>query len=101
MINYYNGVEGFVNYTISNPKNISRYSIRFPCKMCKIKKVYISICCYDASFFFKKRFIEKYLCWFAHIELYVLYETMVERMIGSLSNSSNMHEVVDDNSNHY
>jgi len=49
----------------------------------------------------KKRFIEKYLCWFAHIELYVLYETMVERMIGSLSNSSNMHEVVDDNSNHY
>jgi len=41
------------------------------------------------------------LCWFAHIELYVLYETMVERMIGSLSNSSNMHEVVDDNSNHY
>jgi hypothetical protein len=54
MINYCNGIEGFVNYTISNPKNISRYSIRFPCKICKIKKVYISICCYDASFKKKK-----------------------------------------------
>ena len=32
---------------------------------------------------------------------YVPYETMVERMVGSTSNSSNVYVVVDDNSNFY
>jgi len=41
------------------------------------------------------------LCWFAHGELYVPHETMVEMMVGSNFNSNNMHEVVDDNSNLY
>ena len=50
MINYCNGIESFVNYITSNPKNISGCSIRCSCKMYKIKKKnYISICCYDAS----------------------------------------------------
>jgi len=35
------------------------------------------------------------LCWFAHVELYVPYETMVERMVGSTSSSSHVHGVVD------
>jgi len=50
---------------------------------------------------FFKGFVEKYLCWFAHGEPYVPYETMLERIIGSTSSSNNTHEVVDDNSNRY
>jgi hypothetical protein len=45
--------------------------------------------------------MEKYLCWYEHREPYVPHDTMVERMVGSTSSSSNMHEVVDDNSNPY
>jgi hypothetical protein len=45
--------------------------------------------------------MKKYLCWYEHGELYVPHDTMVERMVESTSSSSNMHEVVDDNSNHY
>jgi len=41
------------------------------------------------------------LLWFAHREPYVPYETMVKKMVGSTSSSSNMHGVVDDNSNSY
>ena len=43
--------------------------------------------------------MERYLCWFVHGEPYVPHEIMVEKMIGSTSNSNNVYEVVDDNSN--
>ena len=46
--------------------------------------------------FYKKRFMEKYLCWFAHEEHYIPYDIMIERMVSSTSNSSNVHRVVDD-----
>ena len=49
----------------------------------------------------KKKFIEKYLCWYAHREPYILHDTMVEKMVRSTSNSSNVHEVVDGNGNLY
>ena len=52
-------------------------------------------------FYIKKKFMEKHLCLFAHKLPYVPYETNVERMVGSISSSSNVHEVVDDNSNCY
>jgi hypothetical protein len=45
--------------------------------------------------------MERYLCWFAHGEPYVPHETIVERMVETTSSSSNVHEVVDDNSNPY
>ena len=45
--------------------------------------------------------MERYLCWFTHGELYVHHETMVERMVGLTSSSSNMNKVVDNNSNPY
>jgi hypothetical protein len=48
-----------------------------------------------------KGFMEKYICLFAHGEPYALYETMVEMMVGSISSSSSVHAVVDDNSNPY
>jgi hypothetical protein len=48
-----------------------------------------SRCCYNA-FSAKKGFMKKYLCWFAHGEPYVLYETMVKEIVGSTSSISNM-----------
>ena len=38
MMNYCNEIEGFINYAISNMKNINGGGIRCPCKMCKNKK---------------------------------------------------------------
>jgi hypothetical protein len=46
-----------------------------------------------------KRFMEQYLCWYAYREQYVPHETMVKRMNESTSSVSNVHGVVDDNSN--
>jgi hypothetical protein len=45
--------------------------------------------------------MEDYLCWYAHRELFVPNESMVERVVGSTSSASNVHEVVNDNSNPY
>ena len=38
MMDYCNGVQGFINYVISNLRNINGGSIRCPCKRCKNKK---------------------------------------------------------------
>ena len=38
MLNYCNRVEGFINYVLCNPRNISGGSIRCLCKRCKNKK---------------------------------------------------------------
>jgi len=45
--------------------------------------------------------VEKHLCWYAHREPYVPYDTIVERMVGSTCSFSNGHVVIDDNSNPY
>ena len=49
----------------------------------------------------QKGFMEEYLCWYAHGEPFVPHETVVERMFGSTSSASNVHGVVNDNSNPY
>jgi hypothetical protein len=56
--------------------------------------------CYDDASP-EKKIIEKYLCWFAHEKLYVHYDTMLERIVCSISSSNNIHKVVYDNSNRY
>jgi len=38
-MNYCNGIEGFINYALSNPSNINGGGIRCLCKRCKNKKV--------------------------------------------------------------
>jgi len=48
-----------------------------------------------------KGFMEDYPCWYAYGELFVPNESMVERVVGSTSSASNVHEVVNDNSNPY
>jgi hypothetical protein len=62
-------------------------------------KVFQSRCCYDASSI--KTLLKKYICWYAHGEPYVPDETRVEKMVGSTSSFSNMHEGIDDNNNCY
>jgi hypothetical protein len=37
MINYCNEVQDFINYVLSNPRNINGDNIRCPCKRCKNK----------------------------------------------------------------
>ena len=36
----YNRVQDFINYTLSNPRNISGGRIRYPFKRCKTKKLF-------------------------------------------------------------
>jgi hypothetical protein len=63
MMNYCNGIEGFINYTLSNPRIFSGGGIRCPCKKCKNKKFLnpnVII-----MHLIHKRFMKKYLCWFA------------------------------------
>jgi hypothetical protein len=38
-MDYCNGVQGFINYALSNPRDINGGSIRCPYKRCKNKKV--------------------------------------------------------------
>jgi hypothetical protein len=64
-MDYCDGVEGFINYTRSNPRNISEGGIRCLCKRCKNKKVSRSDII--MMHLLQKRFKEKYLCWFTTI----------------------------------
>ena len=48
-----------------------------------------------------KGFMEDYLCWYAHGELFVRNDSMGERVVGSTSSASNVHGVANDNSNPY
>ena len=41
------------------------------------------------------------MCWYAHGELFVPNESMVERVVGSTSSANNVHGVVNENSNPY
>ena len=43
-----------------------------------------------------KGFMEDCLCWYAHGELFVPNESMVERVVGSTFSTSNMHGVAND-----
>jgi hypothetical protein len=98
-MDYCNGVENMINYTLSDLKNINGDGIKYLYKRCKIKGFSIHIL--SRCIFYKKRLMNKYLYWFAHKEPYVPYEIMIERMVESTSSSSNMHEDVDDNINRY
>jgi len=98
-MDYCNGVQGLINYTISNPRNISEDGIRCSCKRCK-NKMFLDLDVVTMHLL-PKRLMEQYLCWYAHGERYVPHETMVKKMVESTSNASNVHGVVDDNSNPY
>jgi len=92
MINYCNGVQGFMNYVLSNPRNISGEGIRYPCQRYKNKK-FLDVDVVTILLLQKKSFIEKYLCLYTYKKPYVPHNTMIEKMVGSTFSSSNMHEV--------
>jgi hypothetical protein len=48
-----------------------------------------------------KGFMEDYLCWYAHRELFVHNESMIERVVVSSSSANNVHGVANNNSNPY
>ena len=48
-----------------------------------------------------KKFMENYQCWYAHREVFVSKRRMRERVVGSTSSASNMHETANDNTNPY
>jgi hypothetical protein len=99
MMNYCNGVQGFINYTKSNPRNINGGDIKCSYKRCKNKNFLDPDVV--SMHLLQKRFLEKYMCWYTHRQPYVPHDTMVEMMIGSTSSVSNVHRVVDENSNSY
>jgi len=82
MMDYCNGVQGFINFTTSIPRNFTDGGIGCPCRKCKNKKfmhqdvVTIHL--------LTKGFIEDYLCWYANGELFFPNESMVERWFGQI-----------------
>jgi len=99
MMDYCNRVQGFINFATSIPRNFSGGSSRCPCRKCKNKK-YLHLDVITIHLL-HKRFMEDYLCWYAHEELFVCNESMTEMMVGSTFSASNVHGVVNDNSNPY
>ena len=70
MMDYYNGVEDFINYALSNSINVNEDSIRCLCKKYKNKDFYY-LDGVTIRFLYKKKSMEKCTYWFAHGELYV------------------------------
>ena len=60
MMDYCNGIEGFINYALSNLKNISESNIRCPCKKCK-NKMFLNPNIVIMHLL-QKGFMRKYLC---------------------------------------
>ena len=98
-MNYCNGVQCFINYTLSNLRNINGNGIKCPCKMCKNKKFLDPDVV--TMHILEKGFMKRYMCWFTNREPYVPHETMIKNIVGLTSSSSNMYEIIDDNNNSY
>jgi len=79
-MDYCNWVQGFINFATSIPRNFSGGCIRCPCKKCKNKKyIHPDVV---TMHLLHKGFMDDSLCWYAHRELFVRIERMVERMVG-------------------
>jgi len=94
-MDYCNKVQGFINYALSNPRNISGDNIRCSCKKYKNKKFI------DLDVVTMHLLQKEFMCWYAYIKPYVSHDTMMEKMVGSTSSASNVYGVVDDNNNSY
>jgi len=99
MMDYCNRVQSFINFATSIPRNFTDDDIRCLCTKCKNKKFLHQDVV--TMHLLTKGFMEDYLCWYAHEELFVPDESMVERVAGSTSSASNVHAVGNDNSNPY
>jgi len=93
------GVQGFINFTTSIPRNFTGGGIRCPCRKCQNKKYLhpdvVTMC------LLHKGFIKNYQCWYAHEEIFVSKRRMGEMVVGSTSSASKVHEAANDNTNPY
>jgi hypothetical protein len=98
-MSYFNGVQGFINFTTSIPENFTGGGISCPCRKCKNKKyMHPDVI---MMHLIHKGFMKDYPCWYAHRELFVGNESMVERVVGSTSNANNVNGIANDNNNPY
>jgi len=99
MMDYCNSVQGFINFTTSIPRNFTDDGISCPCRKYKnLKFLHQDVV---TMHLLTKGFMEDYLCWYAHRELFVPNKSMIEWVVGSTSSASNMHEVGNENNNLY
>ena len=80
MMNYCNEIEGFINYALSNPRNISGWGIRCPCKRCKNKKFLNPDVV--TMYVLQKKVHGEILILVCTWEPYVPYETMIKKKCG-------------------
>jgi hypothetical protein len=98
-MDYCNGIQGFINFATSIPRNFTGGVIWCLCRKCQIKKyLHADVL---MMHLLHKGFMKDYLCWYAHGEIFVRNDSMEERVIGLTSNISNVHVVANDNSNPY
>jgi hypothetical protein len=93
------GVQGFINFATSIPRNFTGGGIKCPCRKCQNKKyLYPDVV---TMHLLHKGFMENYQCWYAHGEVFVSKRRMEEMVVGSTSSTSNVHEAANDNTNPY
>jgi len=93
------GVQGFINFTTSIPRNFTGGGIRCPCRKCQNKKyLHPDVV---TMYLLHKEFIKNYQCWYAHGEIFVSKRRMREMVVGSTSSASKVHEAANDNTNPY
>jgi len=85
MMDYCNEVQGFINFTTSIPRNFTVGGFRCPCRKCENKKyLHPDVV---MMHLLNKGFIENYLYWYAHGEVFVRNKSMGERVVGSTSSA--------------
>jgi len=99
-MDYCNGVQGFINFTTSIPKNFTGGGIRCSCRKCQNKKyLHPDVV---MMHLLHKGFMENYQCWYAQGEVFVTKRRTRERVVGSTSSASNVHDqAANDNTNPY
>jgi hypothetical protein len=98
-MDYCNGVQGFINFSTSIPRNFTGGGIRCPCRKCQNKKyLHPDVV---MMHLLHKGFMENYQCWYAHGGVFVSKKRMEETMVGSTYSASNAHEAANDNTNPY
>jgi hypothetical protein len=60
-MNYCNGIQGFIKYATSIPRNISGGGIRYPCRRCQNNKFLNPDVV--TKHLLHKEFMKEYLCW--------------------------------------
>jgi len=81
-MDYCNGVQGFINFATSIPRNFTDGGIRCPYRKCKnLKFLHQNVV---TMYLLTKGFMQDYLCWYAHGELFFLMRAWLKGWSGQL-----------------